>query len=283
MPKLAVEKVEADRNERALKPADKGTPPGSDSFKTIPAGSFNMGGSGAADSPLQSVMLEKFEICDAEVTFKEWKETREWALSSGYELGTRGIEGPDDAPVVQVNWYDVIKWCNALSERRGLTPCYYTDAKRNTGSVYRKGQKDLSAGMVEWRGNGFRLPTEAEWEKAARGGKVSRRFPNSDVLVPEDANYGTKTSKAVRSFLPNGYGLFDMAGNVWEWCWDWSGAAEEALPQVENPTGPQNGTRRVVRGGGWDDGVGSCCVSFRNFAWPDYTSDARGFRIARSY
>jgi formylglycine-generating enzyme required for sulfatase activity len=241
-------------------------------FKTVAAGGFAMGGAGEKALPSHAVELAAFQISDAEVTFGEWKEVRDWALASGYDFANRGFGGGENEPVVRVNWYDVVKWCNARSEKCGAKPCYYTDAKHNSANVYRKGQRDLDAGMVDWMADGFRLPTEAEWEKAARGGKENQRFPGSDVLAPEDANYGGKGALEVRSFAPNGHGLFDMAGNVWEWCWDWHARETAGAEATTNPTGPAAGTRRVVRGGGWDDGPGACAVSFHQSAWPDYIS-----------
>lgn len=262
--------------------ADKQPPNPAEVFKSIPGGAFQMGGTAQTDSPAHEVTLDEFRISETEVLFREWKEVRDWAVGAGYEFENRGNAESGDEPVVHVNWYDAVKWCNAKSEKAGLKPCYYAKAPREPANVYKKGQVDLAAEMVEWDGGGFRLPTEAEWEKAARGGLVSQQFPGGNTLTPQDANYGAKAVKPARSYPPNGFGLFDMAGNVWEWCWDRHSEETASLegPAV-NPRGPVTGGRRVARGGGWDDGVGLCCVSFHTSSWPDYTSGARGFRVVR--
>jgi len=241
-----------------------------------------MGGMTHMDPSAHEVILDEFRISETEVLFREWKEVRDWAVGAGYEFENTGNAESGDEPVVHVNWYDAVKWCNAKSEKAGAKPCYYMNEALEAANVYKKGQVDLGTEMVDWDGGGFRLPTEAEWEKAARGGLVNQQFPSGNTLTPQDANYSAKAVKPARCYPPNGFGLFDMAGNVWEWCWD---RHFEATAPVEgvvlNPRGPANGGRRVVRGGGWDDGAGLCCVSYHNSSWPDYTSGARGFRVVR--
>ena len=140
-----------------------------------------------------------------------------------------------------MDWYDCVKWCNARSQQAGLTPVYYTDAGMT--QVYTNG--DTDAVYPNWSANGFRLPTEAEWEKAARGGLNGKRFPWGDTISELQANYsgapgvtydlGPKGFNAlfrigvrpytspVGYFAPNAYGLYNMAGNVDQWCWDWYG------------------------------------------------------------
>jgi formylglycine-generating enzyme len=252
-------------------------------FKAVPPGAFEMGGSSETDLPVHLVTLQEFQMSETEVVFGEWKAVREWAVGSGYDFDNEGSAESQEHPVVHVNWYDAVKWCNAKSEKMGLAPCYYSSALRNKREVYKRGQKDLAPSMVDWDATGYRLPTEAEWEKAARGGKSKQRYPASNEIKREEANFGSKSARSVGGFAPNGYGLFDMAGNVWEWCWDWhEGDAQFTNGgKDQDPRGPLAGVRRVVRGGGWDDGAGYCCVSFHNSSWPDYISDARGFRVVR--
>ena len=182
-----------------------------------------------------------------------------------------------------------------------LAPVYYSDLAQSV--VYRSGNVDVTNGMVKWGGNGYRLPTEGEREKAARGGLVGKRFPNGDTLSQTLANYygmpenyaydlgpngyseavqvgGYPYTTVVGSYAPNGYGLKDMAGNVWEWCGDWYGTLGSG--GVADPRGADTGTYRVVRGGGWIDDAYSARVSYRYDYNPSYSDNGIGFRVARS-
>jgi formylglycine-generating enzyme required for sulfatase activity len=188
--------------------------------------------------------------------------------------------------VVEVNWYDCVKWCNARSEMEGRTPAYYTTAAQT--AVYRTGELDFANGCVNWNG-GYRLATEAEWEKAARGGLSGQRFPWGATISESQANYygdphsydlgpysgyntnfdtGHLYTSPVGSFAPNGYGLYDMAGNVWEWCWDW---AVESYAGGSNPHGPTTFIYydRAVRGGGSDEPASDCRTANRSFGTPN--------------
>jgi len=159
-----------------------------------------------------------------------------------------------DWPVQTVNWYDAVKWCNARSEKAGLTPCYYTSAGQTT--VYRTSQITLSNSFVKWTASGYRLPTEAEWEKAARGGRAGLHYPWGNSISCTNANYdfcAGNTTTPVGSYAPNGYGLYDMAGNVWQWCWDsydgnWYGNYQATM---DDTRGPASGSSRLLRGGVW--------------------------------
>lgn len=247
----------------------------------IPGGPFRMGdisGGSAADAlPVHTVYISPFFMDRFEVTLKQFEEVYYWSLTNGYTYSPGGYTGvASNHPVVGISWYDAVKWSNARSEREGLQPCYYTDVTKTT--VYRTGELDLSNDAVAWDANGYRLPTEAEWEKAARGGADGARFPwpdatithrratyYSDASVPYDTSltrghhpdftnnipFGFFTSP-VAYHTANGYGLYDMAGNALEWCWDRYAPGYYSLSPVSDPPGPAAGVTRVARGGAYD-------------------------------
>ncbi len=170
----------------------------------------------------------------------------------------------DDKPVEQVSWFDAVEFCNRLSEKMGYKPAYAI-----------KGEK------VERikDGNGFRLPTEAEWEYACRAGTKDDRYGKLDSIAWYSKNSGSETH-GVGQKDPNKWGLYDMLGNVWEWCQDWKGNYPSG--PVKDPTGPSSGSDRVIRGGGWSLNVASNCRSAIRFnAVPDRRGFI-GFRLSRS-
>ncbi len=229
----------------------------------------------ADEKPVHSVQVNAFFIAETEVTWGEWRSVLDWAKSHGYEI-SEGKGTSDKHPVTDVSWYDSVKWCNAKSEKEGLRACYQVN-----GGVYRKGE----AGTVrcDWNANGYRLPTEAEWEKAARGGLAGKKYPHGDSLEKKDANFHGSGTVEVGRYAPNGYGLRDMAGNVWEWCWDRYGVYSlGGGAALMNPQGPEQGSYRVIRGGNWNGSAESCAVAARNRLNPEYRYYNRGFRVALS-
>jgi formylglycine-generating enzyme len=226
----------------------------------VTGGTFQMGSNDPLDfgaSPPHTVTLDSFYIDNCEITYEKWTEVRSWAMANGYAstdiaVGQNGFS-PNNTnnPVTEVNWYDVLKWCNARSEKDGLTPAYYTS--NTLATVYRAGQLDLAADAVKWAGNGYRLPTEAEWEFAARGGMKTNNYvySGSDSIAYVAwylTNSGDMTHQ-VGTKSPNELGIYDMSGNVFEWCWDFYGAYSSGAQT--NPTGPASSiyNYRVLRGG----------------------------------
>ncbi len=273
----------------------------------IAAGEFQMGDTfnegRSEELPVHTVFISPYHIDKYEVTKGLWDTVRTWATSNGYDL-IAGSGKAADHPVHNVNWYDCVKWCNARSQQEGRTPCYYTNAGLTT--VYRTGEV---APYVKWDANGYRLPTEAEWEKAARGGTPGHRFPwsDTDTIQHARANYysaseysydtsptggfhpnfdegGYPYTSPVGYFAANGYDLHDMAGNVWEWCNDWHSNTyyQDYLDagSPPDPRGPGPGYGRVLRGGFWYHDPDACRSAFRFGYWPDYRVSYIGFRCA---
>ncbi len=179
-------------------------------------------------------------------------------------------------PVERVSWFDAVAYCNRLSEREGLRPVYTLEG---AGDAVTKVTADFAA-------NGWRLPTEAEFEYAARGGRQGRTqaFPGSDAADEVGWSFSNsgKQTHPVKSLKPNELGLYGLAGNVWEWCHDWYTFDRSAFPAV-NPTGALVGSDRVNRGGGWnDDFVDSMRPYFRADDGPDSKDSDLGFRVVRS-
>lgn len=273
----------------------------------IPSGSFEMGDSfsegGSRELPVHTVFLSAYMVGETEVTFAQWLLVRDWAVNNGYsDLEGVGVGKGADHPVHSVNWYDVVKWCNAASERAGLEPVYYESPG---GEVYRTGNIEPS---VDLSRNGYRLPTEAEWENAARGGMSGSRFPWGDTISHEYANYvangsaytfdatsyisdtyhpdfddtGVPNTSPVKTFSPNGYGLYGAADNLREWCNDWFQGDYGSTDTQFDPLGPETGTRRLVRGGGYNRDADGCRVSVRTDVMePSNRYNDFGFRIAR--
>ncbi len=252
----------------------------------IPAGMVLIsGGTNAGTDPdlgAYSLTVSAFYIDRYEVTKALWDEVYNWAIANGYSFDNSGSGKAANHPVHTVNWYDAVKWCNARSQKEGR-PAVYTV----NGVVYKTGRAD---NVFQSSAAGYRLPTDLEWHYAARGGVANRRFPweDSDTIQHARANYnsyclysfdtsptrgyhptyatgGFPYTSPVGSFSPNGYGLYDMAGNVWEWCIEW-------YPGLE-------GSSRVIRSGSWGFYSINCRVTDRYHGYPDDANHTRGFRV----
>jgi formylglycine-generating enzyme required for sulfatase activity len=278
----------------------------------IPAGSFTMGNcmdtnEGYSDElPLHTVYVSAFYVDRYDVTYSLWQTVYNWATNHGYSFDHVGSGKAANHPVQTVDWYDCVKWCNARSEMEGRTPAYYTSVAQTT--VYRTGQITVDSSWVKWN-SGYRLATEAEWEKAARGGASGQRFPWGNTISWSQANYYADPAvyaydvnstngydptfndgvdpytSPVGYFAPNGYGLYDMAGNVWQWCWDWYdsyGSTSQTDPRGPTTYSYRIGPRRVGRGGSCNGSAFYCRSAVRNYNGPDSYIPNLGFRSVLS-
>ena len=293
-------------------------------FVRIEGGTFQMGSNNGDpdESPVHTVTVSSFYMGRTEVTQGEWAEVlREWtaamnesnplslaeavrvrtyyaAISQEYsfygDTGGSSISLPyypsyfngDNLPVEQVSWYAAVEYCNRRSRMEGLTPAYtFTREVRNDGPTRWAVTWDRSA-------NGWRLPTEAEWEYAARGGNGSPgSYTYSGSNNVDEAAWYDETAWIDRRYertrwvgtkKPNGLGLYDMSGNVYEWCWDWYNANYYSNSPQNDPAGPDFGSERVRRGGSWGSEEEECRSTYRNYAYERNGGSYSGFRLVRN-
>ncbi len=253
------------------------------SMVLVKAGTFEMGknGDGTSDNvtPIHTVTLNQdFYICKYEVTQKLWQEV----MGSNPSLFSTDGE---NKPVEQVNWYDCIEFCNALSEKDGYDKVY------NIDKVNIDPNNTCDYGCIKWTvtinasANGYRLPTEAQWEYASKGGdkasspyKISSGSDAVDAVAWYYGNSGGETHQVGRK-ASNELGIYDMTGNVYEWCFDWYGDYS-AYAQTD-PVGVVSGVNRVVRGGGYNVYDYCCRSAFRNNNAPDHKLFNYGLRVVR--
>lgn len=237
----------------------------------VEAGSFEMGSSGgvAGEQPVHTVrIIRSFYISKYEVT---WEQYDQFGADTGRSKPKEGKKwGIRDEPRYPacVTWYDATAFCNWLSEREGLTPCYSGRGK---------------ATQCNFDANGYRLPTEAEWEYAARGGQQSQRYTyaggdNVDDVAWYGSNSGGQTHP-VGQKQPNELGLYDMSGNAWEWCWDWYGEEYYSSSPTGDPKGPSSGSDRVRRSGSWIENPDPLRTTYRSADVPSMPFG--GIRLVR--
>lgn len=232
----------------------------------VEGGTFQMGSTtGEYDNerPVHGVTVGSFYIGKYEVTQAEYQ-----VVMGENPSCFKG----DRRPVECVSWYSAVEYCNRRSRAEGLTPCY-----RGSGD-------DITC---DWSADGYRLPTEAEWEYAATAGGTADSTElysggsNIDDVAWYGGNSGSQTHD-VGTKAPNALGIYDMSGNVWEWCWDWYDKGYYSRGSAQNPTGPASGSRRIERGGSLDFNAGYCRCAYRDSDLPGNGYGDMGFRVVRS-
>ena len=263
--------------------------------------SFQMGSDYTGEKPVHKVTFTRdIYMCDHEVTQKEWQDVMGSNPShfQGEEADKKVADGEvqENRPVEIVSWYAAIVYCNKLSIKDGLQPCYSVKVGETEVDWENLKYDDIpthdnaywNAAVCDFSKTGYRLPTEAEWEIAARGGiadtdKVVWAGTTTETELGKYAWYDDNSNERtheVKKNQPNGYGLYDMSGNVWEWCWDWY--EDYAKGDATDPMGASSGLYRIVRGGSWVDFVSDCHASYREYFSPGERGLSLGFRLVRT-
>lgn len=222
----------------------------------VPGGTFGNGTS------FKGKTVVGFNIGTKEITWTDWQTVRTYAAANGFDIGSSGSGSGANNPVEKVSWYDAVKWCNAASLLNGLTPVYTTNnATYKTGEVIP---------TVNTSANGYRLPTEKEWEWAAIGGVDTNGYVYSGSNDPTEVCWSSTntptSSQPVATKGANELLIYDMSGNVFEWCFD----------DITGVVG------RRIRGGGWTVNVDSCKISNRGYPAPERQENGFGLRISQN-
>lgn len=256
-------------------------------FVYVPGGTFTMGDTrgagGSSELPTHSVTLNPFYLSKYQVTQGEYETIM--GSNPAHDCGVGS-----NYPVYYVSWYSSLKYCNLRSLAEGFTPVYSINGSTNPaswGSVPTSSNSTWNAAICDWNANGYRLPTEAEWEYAARGASNNPDYLYSgsddiDAVAWYSGNSDGSTHP-VGGKAPNGLGIYDMSGNLYEWCWDWYGSSYYGSSPSNNPTGPTSGSSRVKRGGYWNSSACYCRVAYRGgYDPPSNASNSYGFRVCRA-
>lgn len=227
------------------------------------------------EKPKHPVLVSNYYIMPTEVTQKLWTSIMGNNPSIFYD---------DLFPVTNITWYEAIEFCNKLSSSMGFDPCY-TIVKNNPDPNNLSVDDKLRwRVMCDFSANGFRLPTEAEWEYAARAGDLQNKNLYSGGTKADKVAWLKSNAKnnpqPVATKPANDYGLYDMSGNVYEWCWDYMG--EYTRNKQTNPTGPEKGSYRIIRGGSWMYSTTECTVTHRSGVQPDTNAADLGLRLVRN-
>jgi formylglycine-generating enzyme len=290
--------------------------PTASALVAVEGGTLSIGDNAVAKAaPAHDVTVSEFYLSKYELTFDEWDA---YTKATGQpDLVDVNSAGRGSNPVYNISWYDAVEYCNWRSAQEGLTPVYSIDKTRKDPNNHATDVQDPKKWIViaNWSANGYRLPTEAEWEYAAKGGKLSKgfKFPGSNVLrevawyggkkaaaatlaggaVLANFTTGTVTKKGdlrkVGSLKPNELGIYDMAGNVHEWVWDRYSSARTGTPatgystaNTVNPKGTTTFNKFIYRGGN-SGGPDTCMVPNKRFTKDvTFTMCPAGLRLARN-
>ena len=244
----------------------------------IRAGSFTMGSPrgetnrGSDETHHRVTLTRSFYLWKHETTQEEFKALMGYNPSAFSSCG-------EVCPVERVSWHEALAYCNALSKQAGLDQCFDCHGTRSSATCSLKSAYAGNGGSDYYKCPGYRLPTESEWEYAARAGTTGATYGNLEQIAWFDGNSERKTH-AGGAKKPNAWGLHDMIGNVWEWNYDWYGPYPDG--SLTDPVGPSSGTYRVIRGGGWSFLAKVCRAAYREGIRPALRHDHLGFRPARS-
>jgi formylglycine-generating enzyme required for sulfatase activity len=253
---------------------------------SVPGGTYSQ--SNGANS--FSHTISNFKMGKYQVTYNLWHTVYQWAVANGYAFADVGA-GSGYMPVTTVSWRDVIVWCNAYSQEAGLTPCY-----TYTGAVIKDSTNATSCdnAVCTWTNNGYRLPSDGEYQYAASyidgtnwtpynyasGAIGDYTNATADGLVAW-YNANCSSTQVVSSKIANALGIYDMSGNVWEWCWDWY---SDYYPGTSTDyRGPASGSNRIMRGGSYSSYDYNLRVGYHINDSPYNATNYCGFRFVRTF